>query len=162
MQLGFSYNDVRKGVYIDKFDADKTAKFCNNTYLPKCRETDRRGYRYVPLSWRAQCDNLDIKVHPSYLNPDGYLIREDAEKPPEAESWVVIRPIHIDELEWQSVTTPDAVNREEWGMFGGGLRHGLMSGERPTMEWQGDETIIECYDAQKKAFFRWDQTRDRS
>ena len=83
VQLGFSYNDVRKGVYIDKFDADENVEFRNNTmsYLPKCREVDRRVYRYVPLSWRAQCDKLDIKIHPSHLNPDGSLIRDDTGKP---------------------------------------------------------------------------------
>ena len=75
-------------------------------------------------------------------------------------------PIHIDEVEWESVKHPDAVSREDWGDFGGELTHAAWSGaegdkpgprqllpfERPCMEWQADETCIECYDGQKKCF----------
>ena len=76
-QLGFYYDDVKKGVYIDKFDDPENVAFRNDTYLPKCREINRRAYRYVPLHWRDTCDIEAIKIHPAqcHLDAKGALIR---------------------------------------------------------------------------------------
>ena len=60
-QLSFSYTDVRKGVYVDRFDEPDNVEFRNNTYLPLCAEIDRRAYRYVPLWWRADHTRCTFK-----------------------------------------------------------------------------------------------------
>ena len=49
------------------------------------------------------------------------LIRSDGGKPVGAGSWKDILPVHIDEVEWESIKHPDAVSREDWGEFGGEL-----------------------------------------
>ena len=37
-----------KGVYVDRFDEKDVKDDRNDNYLPKCREIDRRAYRFVP------------------------------------------------------------------------------------------------------------------
>jgi hypothetical protein len=69
-QLGFSYTDVRKGVYVDKFDDPENVRFRNDVYLPLCAEIDRRAYRYVPLWWRAdhtRCTMKELQIHPAHI-----------------------------------------------------------------------------------------------
>ena len=69
-QLGFSYTDVRKGVYVDRFDEPDNVAFRNDTYLPLCAEIDRRAYRCVPLWWRADhtlCTVKELQIHPAHI-----------------------------------------------------------------------------------------------
>ena len=73
-QLGFSYGHTTKGVYVDSFDEKDVKDDMNDNYLPKCREIDRRAYRFVPLPWRVVKEEWHPASHPS-KDPHVALIR---------------------------------------------------------------------------------------
>ena len=49
--LGFSYDLVKKNVYVDGFDRDDVVSYRKEQYLPRQEEVERRSYLWVPFAW---------------------------------------------------------------------------------------------------------------